>query len=154
MTLSRVLALSHCFLSHQEPWLGTPKATSISRYSLDGLEQTLLVVNLHAVNFALGSEDLERQMRDASALIEQHRGPVIFSGDFNTWSDKRMQIVSTIMTELQLQPLSFPQDHRIQVFGLHLDHIFVRGLRVVESGSGSVESSDHNPIFATLALES
>ena len=154
MTLSRVPALSHCFLSHQEPWLGTPKATSISRFSLDGLEQTLLVVNLHAVNFALGSEDLERQMRDASALIEQHRGPVIFSGDFNTWSDKRMQIVSTIMNELQLQPLSFPQDHRIQVFGLHLDHIFVRGLRVVESGSGSVESSDHNPIFATLALES
>jgi endonuclease/exonuclease/phosphatase (EEP) superfamily protein YafD len=153
MTLSRVPALSHCYLSHQEPWLRTPKATSVSRYSLSGLEQTLLVVNLHGVNFALTSESLAQQLEDASTLIEQHQGPVIFSGDFNTWSEERMLLVGAVMTRMQLQPLSFAQDHRIQVFGLALDHIFVRGLRVVDSGSSTVQSSDHNPIFATLALD-
>ncbi len=153
MTLSRVPALSHCYLSHQEPWLRTPKATSISRFPLHGMDQTLLVVNLHGVNFSFGSESLAQQLRDASSLIEQHQGPVIFSGDFNTWSSERMEAVSAAMTDMKLLPLSFPQDHRIQVFGQALDHIFVRGLRVVDSGSRSVQSSDHNPIFATLALE-
>ena len=153
MTLSRVRAVSHCFLSHQEPWLRTPKATSISRYTLDSEEQTLLVINLHGVNFALGNESLSRQLRDASSLLEHHQGPVIFSGDFNTWSKQRMDMVSAHMLEKGMRPLTFPQDHRVQFFGQALDHIFVRGLRVVNTGSDSVESSDHNPIFATLALE-
>jgi endonuclease/exonuclease/phosphatase (EEP) superfamily protein YafD len=110
-------------------------------------------VNLHGVNFAWTSDALAAQIRDAASVIERHQGPVIFSGDFNTWSDERMLLVSATMRGLQLAPLSFPQDHRTQVFGNALDHVFVRGLRVVESGSSSVESSDHNPIFATLALE-
>ena len=153
MTLSRVPALSHCFLSHQEPWLRTPKATSISRFSIAGSDENLLVVNLHGVNFAIGSESLERQFLDASTQIERHQGPVIFSGDFNTWSEERMRRVSKIMTALQMRPLSFPQDHRKEVFGQPLDHIFVRGLRVLNTGSSQVDSSDHNPIFATFALE-
>jgi endonuclease/exonuclease/phosphatase (EEP) superfamily protein YafD len=154
MTLSRVPATSHCFLSHQEPWLRTPKATSISRFSIANREEKLLVVNLHGVNFALSSESLEHQFRDASVQIEHHKGPVIFSGDFNTWSEERMRSVSAILTALQLRPIAFQQDHRIQVFGKPLDHIYVRGLRTLESGSSPVESSDHNPIFATFALDS
>jgi endonuclease/exonuclease/phosphatase (EEP) superfamily protein YafD len=153
MTLSRVPALSHCTLSHQEPWLGTPKATGVSRFPLAGMEETLLVVNLHGVNFAFTSESLAGQLRDAGKLIAQHRGPVIFSGDFNTWSDERTLMLNEVMAGIELVALYFPEDHRVQVFGLPLDHIFVRGLRVVDSSSDSVISSDHNPIFATLALE-
>jgi endonuclease/exonuclease/phosphatase (EEP) superfamily protein YafD len=153
MTLSVIPALTNCYLSHREPWLGTPKATSISRYRLRDREQTLLVVNLHGVNFSLTSEALARQLQDAGAVIRQHGGPVVFSGDFNTWSEERMLLLENTMRELQLLQLTFPQDHRTRVFGYSLDHIFVRGLRVVDSGSSSVASSDHNPIFATLALE-
>ncbi len=154
LTASRVAPEAHCNLAHQEPWLGTPKATNISRYPIAGHPDHLLVVNLHGVNFSLNSTALAQQLNDSSKLVRQHRGPVIFSGDFNTWSDARMAALQAIMIRLGLHELEYPDDQRIQVFGNTLDHIYVRGLRVVEAGTAQVTSSDHNPVFATLAVES
>jgi endonuclease/exonuclease/phosphatase (EEP) superfamily protein YafD len=154
MTLSRAPALSKCVLSHREPWLQTPKATGFSRYAIADNEATLLVINMHGVNFSLGSESLAEQLSDASAVIALHEGPVVFSGDFNTWSEQRMLSVQKIMAGLGLNALSYENDQRKQVFGYYLDHIFVRGLRVISTSTQTVKSSDHNPIFATLALDS
>lgn len=153
-TASRVPPQAHCTLSHQEPWLGTPKATNISRYAIIGHSDQLLVVNLHGVNFSLNSTALALQLTDSSMLVRQHRGPVIFSGDFNTWSDARMGALQATMARLEMEELSFSEDQRTQMFGNVLDHIFVRGLRVVEAGTAEVSSSDHNPVFATLAVDS
>lgn len=153
-TASRVAPQAHCTLSHQEPWLGTPKATNISRYPIAGHPDQLLVVNLHGVNFSLNSTALAQQLNDASKLVSQHRGPVIFSGDFNTWSDAHMGALQAIMNRLGLHGLEFPDDQRTRVFGNTLDHIYIRGLRVLEAGTAQVTSSDHNPVFATLAVES
>jgi endonuclease/exonuclease/phosphatase (EEP) superfamily protein YafD len=154
MTLSRTPPMSECLLSHQEPWLLTPKATGISTYRISGSTMPLLVINLHAVNFTFGIEALDQQLTDASQVIRQHLGPVIFSGDFNTWSEPRLQLLTAIAEQLGLSPLDYSDDQRTLVFGLPLDHIFVRGLKVVSSGTRAVTSSDHNPIFATLAVDS
>jgi endonuclease/exonuclease/phosphatase (EEP) superfamily protein YafD len=154
LTASKVAPQAHCTLSHQEPWLGTPKATNISRYAITGHSQQLLVINLHGVNFSLNSTALAQQLTDASAVVRVHQGPVIFSGDFNTWSDSRMDALQATMTSLKMEELIFREDQRKQVFGNALDHIFVRGLRVVEAGTATVTSSDHNPVFATLAVKS
>ncbi len=153
MTVSRVPPQVYCNLSHMEPWLGSPKATSVSRYRIEGHEQALLVINVHGVNFTLNSSALAQQLHDATRLIEQHAGPVIFSGDFNTWSDGRMAALEAVAEQLSLMPLDYPDDRRTQVFGNVLDHIYVRGLKVLSSGSVEVTTSDHNPVFATLALQ-
>ena len=153
MTLSRTPPVSKCLLTHQEPWLLTPKATGVSTYRLKGSQQRLLVINVHAVNFSFGLEALDQQLRDASQLIRQHQGPVIFSGDFNTWSEQRLQLVTNTITQLRLSALDYDNDKRKLVFGRPLDHVFVRGLKVISSGTRAVSSSDHNPIFATLSLD-
>ncbi|MCX2979347.1 endonuclease/exonuclease/phosphatase family protein [Halieaceae bacterium IMCC14734] len=154
MTLSRTPPISECLLSHQEPWLLTPKATGISTYRISGSTQPLLVINLHAVNFTFGTSALDQQLSDATGVIRQHQGPVIFSGDFNTWSAARLLLLTSLMEQLGLAALDYNDDQRKLVFGLPLDHIFVRGLRVVSSGTRAVTSSDHNPIFATFAVDS
>ena len=153
MTLSTIGANSHCSLQHQEPWLRTPKATSVSYYKIDHNLTSLLVVNLHAVNFTFTAASLAAQLGDIASLIENHAGPVVYGGDFNTWSDARKEALNHSIAGLKLQKVGFTEDKRIRVLGNALDHLLVRGLQVLESQTYPVSSSDHNPISVTLALE-
>ncbi|RLA17071.1 MAG: endonuclease/exonuclease/phosphatase family protein [Gammaproteobacteria bacterium] len=152
MTLSRNEPLVQCNLTTQEPWLGTPKATSVTEYGLTGTDKTLVVVNLHGVNFTIGVAEFQTQIDQVRHILSNHKGPVIFSGDFNTWRKRRQTIVNRLAMDLALQPLSFEIDHRKKVFGFRLDHSYIRGLSVISSGTRSVQSSDHNPMTAVLAL--
>ena len=60
MTLSRVAPLTHCVFSSREPWLRTPKATSLTEYPLRDRSETVLAINLHGVNFTFTSRSLYR----------------------------------------------------------------------------------------------
>ena len=151
LTLSHAAPAKHCRLSHNEPWLRTPKATSVAVFNLDK-DRHLLVINLHAVNFTLGTEDLAVQLESSAALIEQHTGPVIFAGDFNTWNAPRKALFKRTILGLGLESVEFDEDHRTRVMGYALDHVLVRGLHIVESQSLSVQSSDHNPVLVTLSV--
>jgi endonuclease/exonuclease/phosphatase (EEP) superfamily protein YafD len=153
MTLSTIGASAHCALQHQEPWLGTPKATSVSYYKIDQNLTNLLVINLHGVNFTFNADSLIAQLDDIASLIGHHTGPVVYGGDFNTWSDARKEALDQSITDLRLQKVSFTDDKRTRVLGNPLDHLLVRGLQVLESHTYPVSSSDHNPISVTLALE-
>jgi endonuclease/exonuclease/phosphatase (EEP) superfamily protein YafD len=153
MTLSTIGASAHCALQHQEPWLRTPKATSVSYYKIDYNSTNLLVVNLHGVNFTLTADSLTTQLDDIASLIERHTGPVVYGGDFNTWSDARQDALKHSIKGLNLQRVAFTDDNRVRVLGNPLDHLLVRGLQVLESQTYPVSSSDHNPISVTLALE-
>jgi len=152
MTLSRSEPLVQCNLSILEPWLGTPKATSITEYGLTGTDETLVVVNVHGVNFTLGVAEFQVQIDQVRQVLDGHQGPVILSGDFNTWRKKRMTLLNALAEDLGLAPLSFKEDHRKMVFGFRLDHSYVRGLNVGSTGTRKVQSSDHNPMSALLEL--
>lgn len=150
LTLARVPHLVHCHLLSTEPWLRTPKATSVTLYPLADSDDTLLTVNLHAINFSFGVEAYAAQLDAAAALIRSHEGPVIFGGDLNTWSAGRQQTLDQLAAELQLTPLPFLPDYRTARFGRALDHLYVRGLYSETSKTQKVTTSDHNPLFAIL----
>ena len=150
MTVSKATPLTQCSFRYSEPWLRTPKATNVTEYSLSDRDETLLVVNMHMVNFALGLRDLRKQLDEVVLVIESHQGPVIVSGDFNTWSQARGRAVGKALGKLDLAPISFSSDRRKRVFGNALDHVYVRGGEVVASTSYGVESSDHNPMSVIL----
>ena len=152
MTLSRVPPLAHCYLTTTEPWLKTPKATMVTRYGIAGTAETLVVVNLHAVNFSVGLAAFRAQMDQVREALRDHRGPLIVAGDFNTWRGARMAVVERLADDLDLQPLAFGEDRRKFVFGLPLDHVFVRGLVARETATHEVGASDHNALSAVLAL--
>jgi endonuclease/exonuclease/phosphatase (EEP) superfamily protein YafD len=151
VTLSSIPVSAHCAQQHLEPWLRTPKATEFSHFRVDNGDM-LLVVNLHGVNFALGTADWQTQLGAAIARVDAHTGPVILGGDFNSWSDTRRELLLDLTSSRSLQPVEFREDRRTRVFGNVLDHMYVRGLAVVDSQTYAVSSSDHNPFRVTLAV--
>lgn len=151
MTLSNGLPSSKCNLISMEPWLGTPKATSITEYPLQGREDRLLAINLHAVNFDLSPQSLKQQLDALTDILDTHSGPVILAGDLNTWSDPRQSVVDSFMHDHDLGSVIFEPDLRTTVFGHALDHIYVRGLRAESAEVIPVSTSDHNPLRVSLA---
>ena len=141
MTFSHSEPLTHCNLENIEPWLGTAKATSVTEYGLLGTDETLAVINIHAINFSFGVK-----------VLVAHHGPVILSGDFNTWRKRRLEIIESLAFDLDLEALSFQEDHRKTAFGFYLDHIYIRGLKVKYTETHHVKTSDHNPIIAQLSF--
>jgi endonuclease/exonuclease/phosphatase (EEP) superfamily protein YafD len=154
LTVSKTAPLSHCQLSHVEPWLGTPKATSFSYFKIEQSPDSLLVVNLHAVNFTVGASDFQQQIGDAAQRIRAHVGPVVFAGDFNTWNAQRKDSLLELSAELGLEAVVFADDQRVRTLGYALDHILVRDLDVIDSQTYQMGSSDHNPLSVVLSVRS
>lgn len=152
MTLSAAAPVSRCRLASIEPWLRTPKATSVTEYALAGTDETLAVVNVHAVNFTFGTGRFQEQFAEIAVVLEDHDGPVILSGDFNTWSIARMQIVNDLTESLGLKPVRFADDQRTTRFGHAIDHVYVRGLTELATKTHAVTSSDHNPMIVHFGM--
>ena len=150
-TLSKVEPVDQCSLTTFEPWLGTPKATNVTRYALRESHQSLLVINIHMINFVWSNEVFDQQLRTAADLLEKHSGPVIVSGDFNTWRMSRFQLLDTTLTGLGLAPVTFAEDHRTRFFGRPVDHIYIGGLKAGSARTYQVDSSDHNPLVVDLS---
>lgn len=152
LTLSRSAPLVRCSFVSTEPWLRSPKATSVSAYALAGRDELLAVVNLHALNFSLGLGGYQAQFARIHEVLRDHRGPVILAGDFNTWRGKRMDIVAALASSLDLHPVRFEVDERRRFLGFALDHIYVRGLELRHADTDVVLTSDHNPMKAVLGM--
>ena len=114
--------------------------------------QALLLVNVHLINFEINPTSYEEQLRTLMQLISQHQGPLVLSGDFNSWNGYRAQIIRKVINEFGLEEVSFEQDHRLRFLGNPLDHIFVRGLNVLNATTEPTESSDHAPLLLEVEL--
>jgi endonuclease/exonuclease/phosphatase (EEP) superfamily protein YafD len=152
LTASSYPAIRHCYLQHKEPWLRSVKTAQLSWYPMKNSRESLLVVNVHSVNFTLGIDDYEQQLQAFTHIAEQHDGPIIIGGDFNTWNDKRIGILQQLAKNLELVPVKFLDDKRTQAFGHVIDHIYTRGFIHQASYTQSTDSSDHNPLFAELNI--
>ena len=152
MTLSGIKPLTQCSFVHSEPWLRTPKATSVTQYGLTDTDQTLVVINVHAVNFSFGTGAYEKQFEQIRQLLENHDGPIILSGDLNTWRARRVEIIDELATSLELTAVAVENDNRVQFFGNTLDHIYIRGLHALDANTEIVDTSDHNPMTAVFGM--
>jgi len=152
MTLSETAPLRQCNLKSREPLLRSAKATLVTEYALLGLAETLLVVNIHSINFAPGLDAFRAQLAIALRVVEQHDGPVIFAGDFNTWRPARRRHVDRQLMLLSLEPVGFAVDRRKRFLGQALDHVYVRGLRVSTATSYATRVSDHGPMRVRLVM--
>ena len=148
-TLSQHQPMVRCEFKNHEPWLLTPKATNITQFALER-GRSLVVVNLHAINFSLGLAEFKQQISEAVDAVANHDGPLIFSGDFNTWRAGRSRVMHDMLSSLGLEPVEFTDDRRTRVLGQHLDHVYVRGLDVIAATTRAVSTSDHNPMMLKL----
>jgi endonuclease/exonuclease/phosphatase (EEP) superfamily protein YafD len=131
-----------------EPLSRTPKMLLATSYPLAGTDKTLLVVNIHAINF-VSIEKFARQMKQVVEAIGAHEGPVVLAGDFNTWNKARYNSLLTLADDMGLTEVKLTRKGNPAHLNKHLDHIFYKGLRL-ESAEVlmNIRSSDHFPITA------
>ncbi|NND89745.1 MAG: endonuclease/exonuclease/phosphatase family protein [Granulosicoccus sp.] len=141
----------HVYMSpHTEPVSQTQKLLLTTLYPLQGEDEQLLVLNMHAINFVSVHKYVE-QLDQLSAALGPHDGPVILAGDFNTWNPARLGHFQLVAAQAGLTEAVMERQSRLAHMNQHLDHVFYRGLglRSVES-LGHYQSSDHAPITATF----
>ncbi|MGF1754472.1 endonuclease/exonuclease/phosphatase family protein [Vibrio makurazakiensis] len=152
LSLARELPVQACGFTYTEPWLQLPKSALWTLYDLDNGQQ-LAVVNIHAVNFTFGTEDYQQQLLVLTQKLAQHHGPMIFAGDFNSWSEARMNTLKVELQKVGLSEVMFMPDNRTQfISGLVLDHVFYRGLKLEEAEAPVTDASDHNPMKVRFSV--
>lgn len=133
---------------YPEPLLKTPKAALITHYRLAARQETLMVINIHATLI----RTIKRAVDELEHLIEhlpEHQGPLIFAGDFNTFTPRYFKAVAGKLERLGLQYVAIADDPRRSMD--KLDQLFVRDIRVVKAWVDTkIRSSDHFPIRALL----
>lgn len=135
----------------REPVTRTPKMILAQAYSLHGCASSLLVINVHGLAFAR-RRDFEEQLDVLRGLVENHLGPVLLAGDFNTWSAVRMRALDGVVQRTGMESVAFRPDGRRRFAGRPLDHAFVRDL-VPRSARAptDIRSSDHAPLLLEVA---
>jgi endonuclease/exonuclease/phosphatase (EEP) superfamily protein YafD len=152
LTGSRVKPDFLCSFRVPEPLSGIPKTVLITRYPLSGTDASLVMANIHMVNFSLDLSAYRAQLKKIAEVVSQHRGPLIIAGDFNTWSAERMRLLTDFTQELGAQAVAFATDQRVTFMGQWVDHIFHRKLVPLEPLTEKVTTSDHNPMLVTFRL--
>ncbi len=152
LNAARVRPASACVQRFFEPLLQLPKSALIARYEISGTSARLAVANVHSINFTLGLDAYRAQLEAIARELADHRGPLIVAGDFNSWNPARLEVVHDVMQRMGLVSVLPSVDTRSRFLGQLVDYIFVRGLEVVHATAPEVQSSDHNPVLATLRV--
>ncbi|ADE54288.1 endonuclease/exonuclease/phosphatase family protein [Coraliomargarita akajimensis] len=150
MSVSWVQPDLFCLLEAVEPLLRSPKQTGVLSMPLEGSPVPLLVVNMHAINFTLGTKAFRRQLEAVGHIISGYPGPIVFAGDLNTWNQPRLKALKAFAETHALEAVEFEPDLRSQKMGHVVDYVFVRGLTVESRSVVPVKTSDHNPMIVTL----
>lgn len=135
----------------REPFLKVPKMMLAAAFPLE-TGQTLLTVNVHAINFT-GLTPFQENMHRTAELLCGFKGPVILGGDFNAWNQKRRNLLHELAAAADLTEVSFSPDTRTRCLGRKVDFLFTRGLKTLAAGVRSTNASDHNPLLARLAVQ-
>lgn len=168
LTLSRIppVQVEPVSTRYREFFVTAPKVSLLTEYPLPS-GKSLLTVNVHLLNFERwGDLKIRDQLADLKSLMIIHPGPIIMAGDFNTWNEKRLQLVEEIAGELKLaEVIDFPagrttgdmgSDFFNSIFGiqteLSLDRVYYRGFSIDSARVLPYESSDHKPIAVRLTL--
>jgi endonuclease/exonuclease/phosphatase (EEP) superfamily protein YafD len=152
INLTKHPAKKACVYTAMEPWLRLPKSGIYALYPLSN-GTSLAVVNVHAINFTVGTAEYQQQLNVLKQALTEHTGPILLAGDFNTWSKERSDKLNRDANELDLTQVKFSPDDRTQfINGLPLDHIYYKDLRLIKAKAPMTDASDHSPLIAEFRL--
>jgi len=146
---------AQAYLSEErESLIGPHKSLLLSAYPFED-ESTLLILNIHAINFR-ENKGYYREIERFLELMKHHEGPMIIAGDFNSWNKKRIDKLHEVREELALNTVPFKQVDKVKSFmGNHLDFIFYRGVELINFSVHKDHGvSDHHPLFAQFRRKS
>ena len=136
--------------THSEPISKTKKMSLATYYPLHCQGQSLLVVNSHLINFVTFKK-FSAHLEQVFHTLKHHEGPILLAGDFNTWNSKRLKYFHRLAMSFSLKEVKMVRQPRLNHLFQHLDHIYYRGLEVVDVHVHTdIKSSDHYPISLSL----
>ncbi len=139
--------------NYSEPVLKTQKLLLETHYAITDSTHSLMVLNMHAINFVSVKKFVD-QLDQLSMALGYHDGPILLAGDFNTWSPKRLSHFIAMATDAGLTEAGMQRRVKMRHLNAHLDHVFYRGLSLMAVESlEHVTSSDHAPITASFKIE-
>ncbi len=136
----------------REGMFATHKSYMLSHHALaEG--GSLLVVNVHAINF-VRTQQFSQEMELIKEQLLEHKGPLIVAGDFNVWSRQRRLRLLQFCRSIGLRQAIMVDPHLIKTYRQHpLDFIFYRDLTLQETSAIDTSTvSDHNPLYARFKL--
>ena len=154
LTAARAPVAGACGLRATEPVTRIPKTALTTTYRLSGSNESVMVANLHGINFTLGTSAFREQLAAVAAQLARHEGPAILLGDFNTWSRARRAVLDEVAAGVGLVAIVLADDHRTRFMGEAVDGMYYRGLDVMAATAIPVTSSDHNPVSVTFRASS
>lgn len=169
LTLSRVppVRIQSVPTKNREFGVTAPKVSLVTEYPMINGEN-LLTVNVHLMNFERWSvKKLKHQLEDLKSIMANHSGPIVMAGDFNTWNQKRLQLLKEITQDIKLREVTdFPEGRTTgdtrsefwnEVLGvekdLPLDRVFFLSFKPILTRVLNYETSDHRPILVKLKLQ-
>ena len=108
-----------------EPLIQIPKVASVMSFPLEK-GNSLLLINVHLINFEWGISTYQTQLEQLFSFVENHQGPIIMSGDFNAWNERRLNLVNNLIQKYGLDSVVLSQDERVRFLGYPLDYIYAR----------------------------
>ena len=151
MTVSRAASVGtplRLICKYPEPIFKTPKVALVKFYPMSNGEK-LMVVNIHAtlVRFVAGAVE---EIAHLIARLPAHEGPILFAGDFNTFTNGYLNAVACELGRIGLSYVPIPNDPRPR--GQALDQVFCRGLDIKSVViDTTIRNSDHFPILLSVA---
>lgn len=145
-----ITPIRQCLTQSKELGWTTHKTALITEHLMNN-QQVLTHVNIHAINFVTNSV-FYQELNKLWQHLEHIDGPIILSGDFNTWNAKRTNNLNLTTQKLNLKKVEFLDNKPVKTMLRHpIDFIFYRGVELEHSMALNVKNiSDHNPILATF----
>ena len=140
---------------HREVGFTTKKTSLLSIYSLDNKQNDLLILNMHAINFR-GIAAFKDEINQVYQIIKEHQGPIIWAGDFNTWTQARLDYLNSKAGKLNLMQVDFKAGRTTAPIGkgLVLDRVYYREMKVNNAEVlEQIQSSDHIPLSIEFTLK-
>lgn len=152
---------------YREFGVTAPKVSLVTEYPLPTGEK-LLAVNVHLLNFEAWSlKKISHQLEDLKKMMADHQGPIVMAGDFNTWNQKRLDLVKAVARDVKLKEVTdFPEgrttgDTKSEFWNkalgvdraLPLDRVFFLGFDPTSARVLNYDTSDHRPILVKLKLQ-
>lgn len=130
-----------------EPVVNSPKVVLINSYPIRFSDKKLTVVNIHGINF-VSNKSFRYELNRIYEKIKDFPAPLVFAGDFNTWNEDRIALLSQYAKKLNLLEARFFPDNRMSFNGFPLDHfLHTPDLKVTSARvDGFYTGSDHKPL--------
>jgi len=130
---------------YREPIVSTHKVITTATYPMENRAEELLTISIHAINFS-PIQGFFHQLEQTSELIKNHKGPIVFGGDFNCRSWTKTNYMRNFFKRHGFEEVTYKEDTRYRsgMTGRIIDYIFIKDLKLHSSRvHGELESSDH-----------